>query len=255
MIVQSLVRYYDIIAGDNSVKISKWGYSPAKVSFALVISEAGNLTNILDLRTDGKKKQPKVFDVPYQKSRAVAITPYFLCDNAKYIFGIEQVKTGAKKSRTSEIITVLEDGKGEQTIVSKRSLECFSQCRKLHHSLLDFVSDQGAHQFLKFLDGWNPELSLQHPKIAEYKEEILAGGLFVFECNGEYLHQNATLRSAWEHRVATESSKEKQVMQCLVSGRQEPVSRLHQKIKGVAGAQISGASLISFNDESFQSVR
>jgi CRISPR-associated protein Csd1 len=253
MIVQSLVRYYDILAGDNSVTISKWGYSPAKVSFVLVISDEGKLTNVLDLRTDGKKKQPKVLDVPYQKSRAVAITPYFLCDNAKYIFGIEKVKTGMKKSGSSENIKVLEEDKGEQTIVSKRSLECFSQCRKLHHSLLDSVSDLGAQQFLKFLDGWNPELSLQHPKVGEYKEEILTGGLFVFECNGQYLHLNPALRSAWEHRAATESSDEKLVMQCLVSGRQEPVSRLHQKIKGVAGAQVSGASLISFNDESFQS--
>jgi CRISPR-associated protein Csd1 len=258
VIVQSLVRYYDLLAGDKSIKIStikisKWGYSPAKVSFALVISESGELTNVIDLRTDGKKKQPKVLDVPYQKSRAVAITPYFLCDNAKYIFGIEKVKIGTKKSGTSEIIQVLEDGKGEQTIVSKRSLECFNECRKLHHSILDSVVDPGSQQFLKFLDGWNPELSLQHLKIAEYKEEILAGGLFVFECNGENLHQNATLRSAWEHRIADESSDEKQVMQCLVSGRQEPVSRLHQKIKGVAGAQISGASLISFNDDSFLS--
>ena len=55
MIIQSLVRYYDILAADESVKIPKTGYSPAKVSFALVISKGGDLTNILDLRTDGKK--------------------------------------------------------------------------------------------------------------------------------------------------------------------------------------------------------
>ena len=241
MIVQSLVRYYDILAGDDSVKISKWGYSPAKVSFALVISDEGKLTNIIDLRADGKKKQPKVLDVPFQKSRAVAITPYFLCDNAKYVFGIERVKAGSKKSGTPENITVLEEINGEQTIVSKRSLECFSQCRKLHHSLLDSASEPEARRLLKFLDDWKPELSLQHPKFAEYKEEILAGGLFVFECDGEYLHTSAALRSTWERHIALESGGGKQVMQCLVSGKEEPVSRLHQKIKGVAGAQMSGS--------------
>ena len=35
---------------------------------------------------------------------------------------------------------------------------------------------------------------------------------------------------------------------CLVSGETAPVARLHPSIKGVMGAQSSGASLVSFND-------
>jgi CRISPR-associated protein Csd1 len=56
VIVQSLVRYYDILAGDDTVKIPKLGYSNAKISFALVISKEGELTNILDLRVEDTKK-------------------------------------------------------------------------------------------------------------------------------------------------------------------------------------------------------
>jgi len=252
VIVQSLVQYYDILAADDTVKISKLGYSPAKVSFALVISKTGELTNIIDLRTDGKKKVPKVIDVPYQKSRTVAVSPYFLCDKAPYIFGIENIEAnGKKKLGAEDIINVLEETGTERTVVSKRSLESFNQCRKLHHSLLDSVTDSAVQQFLKFIDDWKPELSLQHPKFAEFKDDILAGGLLVFECQGSFLHNNASVRATWEHYNASVTSEETQEMQCLVSGKTERISRLHKWIKGVKGTQAQGAPLISFNNDCF----
>lgn len=40
---------------------------------------------------------------------------------------------------------------------------------------------------------------------------------------------------------------------CLVTGRKGPIARLHPKIKGVPGAQVSGANLVSFNMESSNS--
>jgi hypothetical protein len=55
VIIQSLVWYYDILAADDTAKISKPGYSQANVSFALVISNNGELINIIDLQSDGKK--------------------------------------------------------------------------------------------------------------------------------------------------------------------------------------------------------
>ena len=40
---------------------------------------------------------------------------------------------------------------------------------------------------------------------------------------------------------------------CLVTGAAAPVRRLHPSIKGVEGAQSSGASLVSFNLDAFRS--
>lgn len=254
MIVQSLVRYYDILARDDTVKISKPGYSPANVSFVLAISGDGKLTNIVDLRTDGKKKTPKVMDTPYQKSRTVSVIPYFLCDNAKYIFGIENVRTDGKKKAAADIVTVLAEMENEKVVVSARSLECFHQFRAFHHSLLDSVNDPDVHAFLKFLDEWKPELSLQHPKIAEYKDFILGGGLFVFEREGKYLHQNPVVRNVWESYYSPVNDEDPdECCQCLVSGKKEPIARTHQKIKGVYGAQSAGATLVGFNDPAFES--
>jgi hypothetical protein len=40
---------------------------------------------------------------------------------------------------------------------------------------------------------------------------------------------------------------------CLVTGQQAPVERLHAAIKGVWGAQTSGANIVSFNARAFES--
>lgn len=255
MIIQALVRYYDILAADKNVKIAKPGYSPTNVSFALVISKDGKLTGIVDLRIDGKKKQPKQMEVPYQKSRAVSVIPYFACDNAKYIFGIETFKEDPKKGLTSEnFLHVLEETDKEKIVISKRSRECFEQCRALHHTILDSAPDAAAQSFLKFLDDWKPEDSLKNPKISEYKDEILAGGFFVFDLDGTYLHQIPEIRQAWDsHYLRSLSEDPVNIGQCLVSGNKEPIARIHQKIKRVYGAQPAGANLVSFNDSAFWS--
>lgn len=260
MIVQSLARYYDILAGDVTVKISRPGYSPAKVSFALVISPEGALTNILDLRTDGKKKLPKIFDVPFQKSRTVAVTPYFTCDNAKYVFGIERIKTDGKQS-SDEIIETLDVIGKEKIVVTKRSLDCFEQFRVLHHSLLNDIQDTRIQSFLKFLDGWKPVTFLNNPKVVEYKDEISSGGLFIFDLDGKYLHQYSEVLGSWESYFLPDKGGDgrendnENISQCLVTGQISPIAQTHQKIRGVYNpkGQIAETSLISFNKDAFWS--
>ncbi len=258
MIVQSLARYYDILAGDDTVKISRPGYSLAKVSFALVISPEGVLTNILDLRTDGKKKLPKGMEVPLQKSRSgKRPPPYFLCDKGEYVFGVESLNAKnfqEEKGSAPHNLVILDRTEKNVVVVSPRSLECFNQFRTFHHTLLDGLSNPEIRGFLHFLDAWNPELAIQHPKFAEYKDEMLAGAFFVFDLNGEYLHRNAMARSAWEtHYSPGNGDTSQECSQCLVSGKMLPIARTHQKIKGVLNAQSAGATLIGFNDPAFES--
>lgn len=257
MIIQSLCRHYDILEGDENANIPKLGYSSAKVSFALVISPDGVLSHIVDLRSDDKKPKPKDMDVPVQKSRSSGVFPYFVCDNAKYVFGVEKVKRNefekkfdpASSEENSVEHTVLEENDKEVTLVHRRSRKCFEAFKTLHHSILDDLEDPEVRGFLAFLDGWNPEEFLENPKIREYKDDLLAGGNCVFECNGSFLHQKIAIRTAWETYSQNETGNI--FAQCLISGKVEPVAKIHQKIKGVVGAQSAGASLVSFNDNAF----
>jgi CRISPR-associated protein Csd1 len=260
MIIQSLARYYDILSGDETVEIPKWGYSSAKVSFALVISKNGALTNIIDLRSDEKKKHPKLMDVPLQKSRSgTHPPPYFLCDKAEYIFGIESLKPKEFKERrlkSSQNLIELDQNEKRVIFVSPRTIAGANHFRLLHHSLLEGISNPEIQIFLKFLDEWKPEESLKHPKIAEYKEDILNGAFFVFDVGGGYLHEKPELRNIWESHYTSQSDDDSsEYSQCLVSGNIAPIARTHQKIKGVFGAQSAGATLVGLNDPAFWSYK
>lgn len=257
MIIQSLCRHYDILEGDENVNIPKLGYSSAKVSFALVISSDGILSHIIDLRSDDKKPKPIIMDVPIQESRSSGIFPYFVCDNAKYIFGVEKLKredfekkVNSHKKDKPEKYTILEENDKEVTMISQRSRECFEAFKILHHKVLDGLDNSRIRGLLAFLDEWEPEEFLENPKTYQYKEDLLAGGNCVFECEGRPLHQEKVIRNAWDNYYQNKD-KDTVVSQCLISGDVSPISKIHNKIFGVVGAQSAGAPLVSFNDKAF----
>jgi CRISPR-associated protein Csd1 len=257
MIIQSLCRHYDILEGDENVNIPKLGYSSANVSFALVISSDGVLSHIIDLRSDDKKPKPKIMDVPIQESRSSGIFPYFSCDNAKYVFGVEKLKRNDFEKKVNlqlkdktEKYTILDENDKEVTLISQRSRECFEAFKVLHHKILDDLDDSGVHGLLTFLDGWKPEEFLENPKIHQYKEDLLAGGNCVFECEGRPLHQEKVIRNAWDNYYQNKD-KDTVVVQCLISGDVSPISKVHNNIFGVVGAQSAGAYLVSFNNKAF----
>jgi len=258
VIIQSLCRHYDILEVDENADIPRFGYSSAKVSFALVISPDGVLSNIVDLRSDDKKPKPKNMDVPIQKSRSSGIDPYFVCDNAKYVFGVEKLKRSdfEKKfnPRSPENdpaeYTILEENDKDVTLIHRRSRECFEEFRALQHGILDGLDDPGVVGFLTFLDHWKPEEFLENTKTRQYKDDLLAGGNCIFECNGDFLHRKSAVKNAWEAYPQNEASNTF-VAQCLVTGEVGPISQVHNKIQGVVGAQSAGASLVSFNNDAF----
>lgn len=256
MIIQALTQYYDILACDEECSIPKLGYSKAKVSFVLQISEDGVLSHIIDVRSSDKKPRPKEMTVPKQDSRANKINPYFLCDNAKNVFGIEFIPLKDRDkflSDASKNISILEDSEGDLIVVSKRSKECFDAFKALHHSVLDTIDAPEVRVFINFLDLWEPEEFLENQKLVQYKDDILTGASFIFEISGSYLHTMPIIRKAWERYTLSDKQGEKKIAQCLITGNIESISRTHQKIKGVAGAQSAGASLVSFNDPAFYS--
>ncbi len=259
MIIQSLCRYYDVLAEDEGAGISRPGYSSAKVSFALVLSPKGELLYLVDLRSDEKKPRLREMDVPLQEVRTSGIAPYVLCDNAKYIFGVEKLKRNefekkllnpSGKDASSEYTILIEDEKGV-VLVNQRSSDCFEAFRARQHEVFDSLDDPGIRAFHAFLDTWNPESFCKHPKVLEYMNDLLAGGFLIFEYDGIFLHRRPAVRKFWERYSSDRTTRDTLIAQCLVTGEVDTVARIHQNLKGVVGAQMSGASLVSFNDDSF----
>jgi CRISPR-associated protein Csd1 len=167
-------------------------------------------------------------EVPEQEKKTVGVKSNFLCENSGYVLGI--------------------DNKGKP----ERTKQCFEAFKKQHHTVLDGMDQAGAKAMLHFLDRWDPDNAQECPALKNYLEELKKGANIIFYVAGlGYLHQNVEIRQAWESfRQGKPDSVQKQ---CLVTGRIGPIARLHPSIKGVKGAQATGASIVSFNAKAYES--
>ena len=228
--INALCECYDRLLADENSGVSRPGYSRAKVSFALLISKSGELLDIIDLRIEkGKKLVSRDMNVPEQVKRSSGVAANFLCDNSKYVLGLDQKD---KKLRVM------------------KAHEAFVQ---LHEEILGGHRDEGAEAVLKFLRNWDMENADKHPKIVEVIDGLLEGGNLVLrlERDENYIQERSEVMKVWASHIVGQSSEISG--QCLITGQILPIAKLHPNIKGVVGAQSSGASLVSFNQDSFTS--
>jgi CRISPR-associated protein Csd1 len=233
MILQSLVRYYEILAADPDIDIPLPGYSKVGVSFALNLSRQGELLDIFPLFVQeprGKKivEVPRRMVVPEQVKRSSGICPNFLCDNNVYVLGI----TDKASSNPSY------------------ALKRFAEFRKFNTSLLVRANCDAAQAVIAFLNQHDPSKARLHPAVAAYLEDLLKGGNLVFMFDRAYVHDDPAIKLAWETYIA---GKDAILGQCLVTGEMAPIARLHPSLKRIKGAQSSGASLVSFNERAYES--
>lgn len=226
MILQALNDYYQRLRDNPDMNMPLPGFGKQKIHFCMVIDMKGKLVQIKDLREmSGKKSIPVELLVPQiDKKRTVGIEPNFAWDNTGYVLGM--------------------DNKGKP----ERSLECFENFKELHHKVGNHIEDDGLTAFLKFLDSWKPEKA---PELEKWEE--MAGTNIVFQLDGDrhYIHDRPAVQAAWSRFIAAKGKDF--IAPCLVSGETAPIARLHPPIKGVRGAQTSGAGIVSFNLDAFES--
>lgn len=228
--INALCECYDRLLADEDSGVSRPGYSRAKVSFALSLSRTGELLGVVDLRVEKSKKLvSREMNVPEQVKRSSGVAANFLCDNSKYVLGLDQ------KDKKERVIN---------------AHEAFVQ---LHEEILGGVQDEGADAILNFLRNWDVKSADKHPKIVEVMDGLLEGGNLVFrlEQDDKYIQERTEVMQAWSRYHLDQSSEISG--QCLITGQILPIAKLHPNIKGVMGAQSSGASLVSFNKDSFTS--
>ena len=230
MIITALSRYYEQLRREHPDKISQPGWCSRLVSYELVLSEEGDLIGLTPRANDDGKGAEMM--VPEQVKRAYGIAANFLCDNSTYILGV--------------------DDKGKP----ERSIACFEAARELHHRILDGVDSSRARAILAFFDQWRPEAASSNELVEDADGALFKGNLVFSVMSSEYLTTSAlddlAIQEAWE-RFYAQGSDDDAVMTCLATGQKGPIARLHPSIKGVYGAQSSGATLIGFNAPSFES--
>lgn len=229
MILQALIQYYEELLAAG--KITRPGWAKAKVSFALDLDEAGQVRQLLHLQREvqrGKKTAlvPQELDMPSPVKRTAGVAANFLCDNSSYLLGA--------------------DDKGKPA----RSLECFSAARALHLALLKDVDSPAAQAIVRFFETWDPAQAAEHPALREDWADLMKGGNLTFWYRDAPAAADPAVAAAWQRQYESGGEDAEDTL-CLVTGQHTTLARLHPSIKGVAGAQVIGASLVSFNAPAF----
>lgn len=227
-ILRALGAHYDRLLANGAAP--PYGYSSEAVSFVMVLSRAGAVVDVLDRRDhlEGRAPLPSRMNVPRAATRSVNVAPNFLWDKTAYVFGV--TKDPVRR-------TPVACRRGEH--------DAFAE---FHERLFENTDDEGLRSLLIFLAGWDAEQYLGLPHATEMLDANV-----VFRLDGageELLHERAAARELWRRHLAGKANGRRV---CLVTGARAATSRLHPKIKGVYGAQSSGASLVSFNRDAFSS--
>jgi CRISPR-associated protein Csd1 len=232
MILQALKEYYDRKAADPDSNIAPEGWERKEIPFLIVLDENGKFLQFEDTReNDGKKKRAKIFLVPQGVKKTSGIEANLLWDNSSYIFGIINVSK-------------LNDNKREKAL--KRAPDqkkAFSGRIKS-----ELQPDAKIKYILDLLDSITLNELQKDPNWQEIYETnpILS---FRFENDKQLFCNTNSIRKQINNR---NDSKTYSGI-CLITGESDEISNLHTSIKGVYGAQTSGANIVSFNLEPFRS--
>lgn len=232
MIINALCDYYDLLARDEESGISQMGYQDTNVSYEAVLFEDGQLMDIISYLEINDKK-PKTFKMPLSmKSTGIAASP--VCDNFAYIFGISSNK-GSKD---------LEPVK-------------FEAAKKLHTTLFQNASSREARAILQFFQTWDIHTAWENPHILKYFERgnsYVGNIVFSLVGEGRLFHTCREIVDIWH----TENQRKKTDFEtvnglCGITGKTEPLARIHTQLSGVKGASPMGASLVCFKKDSDKS--
>ena len=225
-ILHSLVGLHKRLAADGTAPA--FGFSREDISYAIVLSPAGTAVDVQDLRDpSAKTPKPSRRVVPRGVKRSGQPRPNFLWDKTAFALGV----TGSDEPRVVE-----------------RVVQEHTAFKEFHRRMLMACEDEGAQALVRFLDRWRAE----DFESLRYAEDMLDVNI-VFRLDGpkpEFLHERPFVDNVWLNHLAEQDGAKGL---CLVTGEHAAIARLHPSVKGVAGAQSSGASMVSFDKDAFRS--
>ena len=289
MILQTLNDLYSRLADDPEYEIAKPGYSPQNISFQIVLKPEGTLFAIQDARVPDSKRKPranKQIVLGETKPSGSGFNPGLLWDNSAYLLGYKSPdKNFAKFKKDSARAADSFKALRQKHLALEKEINhphYSAICRFLENWDLNAVSmrnEANEHRITIInkesevkkasedkKEQIQSEIKALKEKIVEIESQLdalyiesfkkldeTAGGFGIFTIQGEPkpIHEQPEILSWWDSR---ETDSDSHLGQCLITGGEaRPIARLHPKIKSVAGAQSSGASLVSFNAPAYES--
>lgn len=236
MILQALNKYYGRLQEEVLDNVATEGFQKQAIPFVVVLDQDGRFVELLDTRSgECKKKTAREFTVPKGVKKTCGIAANLLWDSPAYVLG--RSKPNPKK-----------DPAGVAAKAVEQQL-CFID--NIRNALVSAHDDVGVNAVLRFLESGEFQAVFAHPFWSDI--EKTAPNLS-FQLAGDsclVCERPAVIAALTEKGKDASMSGNQQT--CLVTGESDEPTRLHTSIKGVWGAQTSGANIVSFNRPAFTS--
>lgn len=263
MILQALHDYYRRRQADADMarRLPAFGLEQREIAFILEIDVAGTLKSITDTRQQvAKRKVGTSYLVPKGVKKTSGVAANLLWDNAEYVLAMPDAKkleAARAKGGADDYLARLADM--QQAFRSRIEALPEAACADAGiQAVLAFLASPTAQLVSAFsafeeIAATNPVLSLrlvtdtalicQRSGVAPH---LLAadqddGGDGAADVDEAVDLENPAIASPGAQEV------------CLITGNEAPTERLHTAIKGIWGAQSSGANVVSFNLDAFNS--
>ena len=230
MILQALNDYYHRKCAhpDPREHLPDFGFEQKEIPFVLEIKPDGSVVQLEDTRTpnDKKKLVGRSYRVPIGVKRASNIAANLLWDTLEYVTGVDT------KGKPDRVV--------EQHAAFRQRVEALPA---------DVRADAGIAAVRQFFETVTVE-ALQ--TLPAWKDALDGNAILSFRLHDDLelvCQRPAVVRAA--RQLAGDGDAP--MGMCLVTGEQAPLERLHASIKGVWGAQTSGANIVSFNARAFES--
>lgn len=238
MLINALCEYYDELAKDG--KVVPDGYSAQAVHYIISLTSDGKIDSIIDYRIKstyedkkGKVKErfdPRIVILP-QRTEKSGIESNTIEHRPLYIFGLNFEKN--------------EFTPDDKTNKARKSHEAFV---KSNLEFIDGMDSPLINAYRNFLLNWIPENEVNNPNLISLGKEY-KNAYFGFCLTGypENLIQNEPqIVNKLSSNVLDETSDDEHSAQCAVTGKEHPIARIHNKIKGIVGGLASGTVLIGY---------
>ena len=231
MILQALNDYYARKAADPQTSLAPEGFEVKAIPFVLVLDADGRLLQLADRREGvGKKKEARAELVPQGIKKTSGVAANLLWDTAEYVLGVD---TRGKRERVVE----------QHQAFVKRFADTFAADPE----------DPGLRAVKAFLEEHLLAAREELPAHPAWQEVMETNPLLSFQLHTDtvLVCQRPAVVAALRAGQGGQGAPADGI--CLVSGEADVIERLHPSIKGVWGAQTSGANIVSFNLDAFSS--
>lgn len=227
MILQALTSYYRRTV-QSGADIATPGFQKQSIPFLIVLDREGRFVDLQDTRSgEGKRKVGRTFTVPKAVKKTSGIAANLFWDTPAYVFGRPKPDQNDSPEKTC------------------KQKEAFLD--RIRESFPGPENDIAVSAVKTFLEKDDFQTVFEHPLWKEIEEK---GVILSFKLDGDnclVCERNSVVYALSETTAPGKGSI------CLVSGETDSTVRLHTAIKGVWGAQTSGANIVSFNLKAFTS--